>query len=62
MKLYTAPVFIHFPPKGKPSTQDKMDIQRFGVEAEAIARWINERTDIQVSLIVAVNNFWYVVV
>jgi oligosaccharyltransferase complex subunit gamma len=48
MKLYTAPVFIHFPPKGKPSTQDKMDIQRFGVEAEAISRWINERTDIQV--------------
>lgn len=48
MKLYTAPVFIHFPAKGKPSTQDKMDIQRFGVEAEAIARWINERTDIQI--------------
>lgn len=50
LKLYTAPVFIHFPAKGKPSTADKMDIQRFGVEAEAIARWIAERTDIQVLL------------
>jgi len=48
MKLYTAPVFVHFPAKGKPASQDKMDIQRFGVEAEAISRWINERTDIQI--------------
>jgi len=48
MKLYTAPVFIHFPAKGKPLTLDKMDIQRFGVEAEAIARWISERTDVQI--------------
>ena len=48
MKLQTAPVFIHFPPKGKPQAQDKMDIQRFGIEAEAVARWIAERTDVQV--------------
>jgi len=48
MKLYTAPVFQHFPAKGKPSNQDKMDIQRFGVEAESIARWIADRTDVQV--------------
>jgi oligosaccharyltransferase complex subunit gamma len=48
MKLYTAPVFIHFPPKGKVLAQDKMDIQRFGVEAEAISRWISERTDVQI--------------
>ena len=48
MKLYTAPVFIHYPAKGRPTTSDKMDIQRVGVEAEAIARWIAERTDVQV--------------
>jgi len=48
MKLYTAPVFVHFPAKGKPQAQDKMDIQRFGVEAEAISRWIAERTDVQI--------------
>jgi len=49
MKLFTAPVFIHFPAKRKPATEDKMDIQRFGVEAEVVARWIAERTDIQVT-------------
>jgi oligosaccharyltransferase complex subunit gamma len=48
MKLYTAPVFIHFPAKGKPQSHDKMDIQRFGVEAEAVSRWIAERTDVQI--------------
>ncbi|XP_050300060.1 tumor suppressor candidate 3 [Anthonomus grandis grandis] len=47
MKLNTAPVFVHFPPKGKPKAADTMDIQRIGFGAEAIARWISERTDIQ---------------
>lgn len=50
MKLYTAPVFVHFPAKGKSSAQDKMDIQRFGVEAEAISRWVAERTDVQIRI------------
>ncbi|KAK5637749.1 hypothetical protein RI129_000067 [Pyrocoelia pectoralis] len=47
MRLNTAPVFIHFPPKGKPKNQDTMDIQRIGFSAESIAKWITERTDIQ---------------
>ncbi|KAF7992000.1 hypothetical protein HCN44_010820 [Aphidius gifuensis] len=48
MKLNTAPVYIHFPPKGKPKSLDTMDIQRIGFGAEAIAKWIMERTDIQI--------------
>jgi len=48
LRLNTAPVFIHFPPKGKPKTQDTMDIQRIGFSAESIAKWIAERTDIQI--------------
>lgn len=52
MKLNTAPVFIHFPPKGKPKNLDTMDIQRVGYMAETIAKWIADRTDVQVSLIV----------
>lgn len=48
MRLNTAPVYMHFPPKGKPKAADTMDIQRVGFSAEAIAKWINERTDIQV--------------
>ncbi|KAB0798828.1 hypothetical protein PPYR_06881 [Photinus pyralis] len=50
MRLNTAPVFIHFPPKGKPKSQDTMDIQRIGFSAESIAKWITERTDIQIRL------------
>lgn len=48
MRLNTAPVYMHFPPKGKPKPSDTMDIQRIGFAAEAIAKWISERTDIQV--------------
>lgn len=51
MRLNTAPVYMHFPPKGKPKTTDTMDIQRIGFAAEAIAKWIGERTDIQVILL-----------
>ncbi|XP_076357203.1 oligosaccharide transferase gamma subunit isoform X1 [Tachypleus tridentatus] len=44
----SAPVFIHFPEKGKPKKADVMDIQRIGFAAETIARWIGERTDTQI--------------
>ena len=45
MKLNTAPVFMHFPAKGKPKKADNMDIQRVGFSAEAIAKWIGEVWD-----------------
>ncbi|XP_015596119.1 tumor suppressor candidate 3 [Cephus cinctus] len=48
MRLNTAPVYMHFPSKGKPKPADTMDIQRVGFAAEAIAKWISERTDIQI--------------
>lgn len=41
-------MYIHFPAKGKPKPGDTMDIQRVGFAAEVIAKWISERTDIQV--------------
>jgi len=50
LKLNSAPVFMHFPAKGKPKKNDNMDIQRVGFGAEAIARWVNERTDIQIRI------------
>lgn len=50
MRLNTAPVYIHFPAKGKPKPADTMDIQRVGFAAEAIAKWISERTDIQINI------------
>lgn len=40
---------MHFPPKGKPKNSDTFDIQRVGFAAEAISKWIAERTDVQVN-------------
>lgn len=48
MKLNSAPVFMHFPAKGKPKKMDTMDVQRVGFGAEAIAKWIGERTEINI--------------
>ncbi|GAB0099504.1 tumor suppressor candidate 3 [Sergentomyia squamirostris] len=48
MRLNTAPVFMHFPAKGKPKGPDTMDIQRVGFSAEVIGKWIQERTEIQI--------------
>lgn len=48
LRLNTAPVFMHFPAKGKAKQSDTMDIQRVGISAEVIGKWIQERTDIQI--------------
>jgi len=48
MNLNSAPAFILFPPKGKPKKPDNMDIQRVGFSGEAIARWIYERTEMNI--------------
>ncbi|XP_050546304.1 tumor suppressor candidate 3 [Daktulosphaira vitifoliae] len=50
MRINTAPVFMHFPSKGKPKPLDTMDIQRLGFAAEMIAKWIQERTDVQIRI------------
>ena len=36
MKLNSAPVFMHFPAKGKPKKTDTMDIQRIGFNIEKV--------------------------
>jgi len=48
LKINSAPVFIHVPPKGKIKKSDTMDIHRVGFAAEQISRFIMERTDINV--------------
>lgn len=50
LRLNTAPVFMHFAPKGKTKNGDTMDIQRVGISAEAIAKWVQERTDVQIRI------------
>ncbi|GBP40581.1 hypothetical protein EVAR_41661_1 [Eumeta japonica] len=47
LRLNTAPVIMHFPAKGKPKPADSMDFERAGIHAEAIAKWIQDRTDLQ---------------
>ncbi|CAF3334206.1 unnamed protein product [Rotaria socialis] len=50
LKLNSAPVFIHFPPRMKPKKSDYMDISRWGFSAEQIAKWIHDRADIQIHI------------
>ncbi|CAF2125322.1 unnamed protein product [Rotaria magnacalcarata] len=50
LKLNSAPVFIHFPPRMKPKKSDYMDISRWGFSAEQIAKWIHDRADVQIHI------------
>ncbi|KAH8269753.1 hypothetical protein KR018_012073 [Drosophila ironensis] len=50
LRLNTAPVFMHFPAKGKPKGADTMDIHRVGVAADTIAKFVAERTDITIRI------------
>ncbi|VVC36256.1 Thioredoxin-like fold,Oligosaccharyl transferase complex, subunit OST3/OST6 [Cinara cedri] len=50
LRINTAPVFMHFPAKGKPKPLDTMDIQRVGFASEQISKWIQERTDVQIRI------------
>lgn len=46
----SAPQFIIFGRKGKPKAADNLDLPRVGFSAEAIAKWIQDRTDINVKI------------
>uniref|UniRef100_A0A8D9ADN5 Magnesium transporter protein 1 n=1 Tax=Cacopsylla melanoneura TaxID=428564 RepID=A0A8D9ADN5_9HEMI len=48
LRLNTAPIFMHFPAKGKSKPSDTLDIQRVGYSAEAIVKFVADRTDIQI--------------
>lgn len=50
LNMNSAPTFIHFPPKGKPKRGDTYELQVRGFAAEQLARWIADRTDVNVSL------------
>merc|ERR1711953_1498203 len=42
MKLSTAPAFYIFPP----SKEDKLDVQAVGYQAESMAKWLKDRSDV----------------
>ncbi|PIK48722.1 putative tumor suppressor candidate 3 [Apostichopus japonicus] len=50
MKVTAAPSIMHFPPKGKPKKNDVYDMQRLGIQAEVMVKWVTERTDIQIRI------------
>jgi len=46
--LNSAPAYIHFPAKGKIKKADTYEIQRKGFSTEQVAKWVQERTDVQI--------------
>ncbi|XP_075259428.1 dolichyl-diphosphooligosaccharide--protein glycosyltransferase subunit TUSC3-like isoform X1 [Convolutriloba macropyga] len=50
MNLNSAPVIIHFPPKGKRKGEDTFELQRYGFSAEAVSKWAMERTGIAIRI------------
>ncbi|EDW28833.1 GL19384 [Drosophila persimilis] len=50
LRLNTAPVFMHFPAKGKPKGADTMDIHRVGFAADSIAKFVAERVDVTIRI------------
>jgi len=48
MKLTSAPAFYIFPPNGKVRKEDKFEVQKYGYQAETLASWIQERTQVAV--------------
>ncbi|XP_062513847.1 magnesium transporter protein 1-like [Corticium candelabrum] len=51
MKLNSAPLFVHFPPTGKRKAQDTMDLQRTGLGAESIAKFVQDRSGVPIRVI-----------
>uniref|UniRef100_A0A5S6QAL7 Uncharacterized protein n=3 Tax=Trichuris muris TaxID=70415 RepID=A0A5S6QAL7_TRIMR len=45
------PVLIHIPPRGTQQKGDKMDFSRMGLSAEAIAKWVQDRTGVQIRIL-----------
>lgn len=50
--MNSAPTFINFPAKGKPKRGDTYELQVRGFAAEQLARWVADRTDVNVSVCV----------
>ncbi|XP_028445069.1 dolichyl-diphosphooligosaccharide--protein glycosyltransferase subunit MAGT1 isoform X2 [Perca flavescens] len=51
LSMNSAPTFLHFPSKGKPRRSDTYELQVRGFAAEQLARWVADRTDVQIRVI-----------
>jgi hypothetical protein len=48
LHINTAPIFIHFPAKGRQKSADSMPLERMGFSADAIAKFVMDRTNIKI--------------
>lgn len=55
--MNSAPTFLHFPVKGKPRKPDNYELQVKGFAAEQLARWVADRTGVQVCVTPSEWNF-----
>jgi oligosaccharyltransferase complex subunit gamma len=51
MNLNTAPIIYHFPAKGSRKKADQMDFQRMGIDADAIAKFVQDRTEVHIRVL-----------
>ena len=51
MNIEQAPVIMHFPEKGKPQKGDTMDLSSKGFSADAIAKFVQERTGTHIRIV-----------
>jgi len=51
MNLNTAPVIYHFPAKGSRKKHDQMDFQRMGIDADAMAKFVADRTEVHIRVL-----------
>ena len=51
MNLEQAPVIMHFPEKGKPQKVDTMDLSSKGFSADAMAKFVEERTGAHIRIV-----------
>ncbi|VDN02714.1 unnamed protein product [Thelazia callipaeda] len=51
MNLNVAPVLFHFPAKSSKKKADQMDFERLGFDADSMAKFVFERTDIQIRVL-----------
>jgi len=51
LRLTSAPVIIHFPANGKRKKEDRYDLERRGIQAESVGKWVKERTEVNVEII-----------
>ncbi|XP_032832867.2 dolichyl-diphosphooligosaccharide--protein glycosyltransferase subunit TUSC3-like [Petromyzon marinus] len=48
LNMNSAPTFMHFPAKGRPKRADTFDLQRNGIMAEQLAKWISDRSEVTI--------------